>query len=473
MGVRGSCLCAGVNDDGRRFHSKNRQALERGPTPVSVRVSPADRIRGEIDALFAADRDLVGILEDVARLGARLIIQTAVEAEVTEFLGRARYQRAAHAQDARSGARNGYCPTTIKTTAGPVTIDRPKLRGTTERFASRLFGAGVTKTNALESLVIAGFVRGLSVRDVEATLADALGAEAALSKSTVSRVCEAIKDEFDRWSARRLDEVELDYLFLDGSCFKMHPGARAEPVLAAWGITTEGKPVFVALGEGGSESTDAWSDFLGELTARGLRPPLLVISDGAGGLINATESVLGRSLRQRCLIHRARNILAKVPGHAQAEVKNAYWAIFDVDDLIASDLQPGQRLVEAVQARIDRFAETYDKRYPSAVRCLLADRAQLTSYLRFPVEHHRRIRHSNFIERTFGETRRRVKVIGRLPGEASCLSLVWAVLDRASRGWRGLTMTPKGLRLLQDLRCQLLHPPTPKEVIDQAVTAAA
>jgi hypothetical protein len=77
------------------------------------------------------------------------------------------------------------------------------------------------------------------------------------------------------------------------------------------------------------------------------------------------------------------------------------------------------------------------------VRCLLADREQLTSYLRFPIEHHRRIRHSNFIERTFGETRRRTKVIGRLPGETSCLSLVWAVLDRASRGWRGLTMTPK------------------------------
>src|SRR6266508_3284786 len=113
-------------------------------------------------------------------------------------------------RDPRPCARNGYCPTTIKTTAGPITIDRPKLRGTTERFASRLFGVGVTKTNALESLVIAGFVRGLSVRDVEATLADALGAEAALSKSTVSRVCEQVKDELDRWSARRLDEVELD-----------------------------------------------------------------------------------------------------------------------------------------------------------------------------------------------------------------------------------------------------------------------
>jgi hypothetical protein len=88
-------------------------------------------------------------------------------------------------------------------------------------------------------------------------------------------------------------------------------------------------------------------------------------------------------------------------------------------------------------------------------------------------EHWHRIRHSNFIERTFGETRRRTKVIGRLPGERSCLSLVWAVLDRASRGWRGLTMTPRALRLLQDLRRQLLHPPADKEVIDKAITAAA
>jgi putative transposase len=428
---------------------------------VSARVSPTEKIRSEIDALFTGDRDLAEVLEEVARLGARLIIQTAVEAEVTEFLGRARYQRAAGVEEeggsVRAGSRNGYCSTTVKTTAGPVTVERPKLRGTTEAFASRLFGTGVSKTNALEALVIAGFVRGLSVRDVEATLADALGAEAAWSKSTVSRVCEAIKTEFDAWNARRLDGVELDYLFLDGSCFRMHDGARAEPVLAAWGITTTGKPVLLGLAPGGSESTDAWAGFLEELRGRGLRPPLLVISDGAGGLINAAETVLARSLRQRCLIHRTRNLLAKIPAHAQAEIKAAYWAIFDTDEL---NLAPGPELVAAVQARIDAFADQYRRPYPAAVKCLLTERQQLTSYRRFPTEHHHRIRHSNFIERTFGETRRRVKVIGRLPGEASCLSLVWAVLDRASRGWRGFTMTTEGTRLLHDLRRALLDPPT-------------
>ena len=96
-------------------------------------------------------------------------------------------------------------------------------------------------------LVIAGFIRGLSVRDVEACLADALGSEAALSKSTVSRICEAIKDEFETWSGRDLSGLKLDYLFLDGSNFKFHAGASSEPVLAAWGITTDGKPVLVGL----------------------------------------------------------------------------------------------------------------------------------------------------------------------------------------------------------------------------------
>jgi len=122
---------------------------------------------------------------------------------------------------------------------------------------------------------------------------------------------------------------------------------------------------------------------------------------------------------------------------------------------------PGPKLVAAVQDRIDAFATQYARVFPAAVKCLLSDRQQLTSYLRFPLEHHRRIRHSNFIERTFGETRRRVKVIGWLPGEASCLNLVWAVLDWASRGWRGMAMTPPGTRLLADLRHQLFDPPTP------------
>jgi transposase-like protein len=176
--------------------------------------------------LFAQDRPLPEILEEVARLGAQLLMQAALEAEVTEFLGRDRYQRAASCEDARPGSRNEYREVTVKTTAGPVALARPKLRGTSEAFASRLFGSYVTKTSALECLVIASFVRGLSVRDVEAALAEALGGQAAISKSTVSAICGQIRDEYEVWARRRLDGVQLDYLFLDASFFRMHPGSR-------------------------------------------------------------------------------------------------------------------------------------------------------------------------------------------------------------------------------------------------------
>ena len=146
---------------------------------MPARVSPVERIRAEIDQLFAdPTRDLAGVVEDVARLGARLLLQSALEAEVTAFLGRERYQRD---PDAEPGYRNGHQPITVKTTSGPLHLDRPKVRGTAQRFASQLLGAHVTRTNALEALVIAGFVRGLSTRDVEATLAEALGPQAALS----------------------------------------------------------------------------------------------------------------------------------------------------------------------------------------------------------------------------------------------------------------------------------------------------
>jgi putative transposase len=423
---------------------------------VPVRVLPTDRIRHHIDELFAADRPLPEILEEVARLGAQLLMQAALEAEVTEFLGRDRYQRAVACEDARAGSRNGYREVTVKTTAGPVGLARPKLRGTSEAFASRLFGAHVTKTNALESLVIASFVRGLSVRDVEATLAEALGDQAAISKSTVSAICGQIKDDYQAWSRRRLDQVTLDYLFLDASFFRMHPGSPAEPVLAAWGITTDGKPAFIGLAPGAGESTDAWTGFLTDLKDRGLASPLLIVSDGAPGLIAAIEQAYPKALRQRCLIHRARNVLAKIPAAMQAEVKDAYWKTFDTEDLTTG---PGPKLVEIIDARLGELAAKYRALYPAAAKILLTDREGLTAYLRFPAAHHRRIRHSNFIERTFGETRRRVKVIGRLPGETSCLTLVWAVLDRASAGWRGVNMTSDGLRLLQDLRRSLLEPP--------------
>lgn len=419
------------------------------------RVSPIETIRADIDTVFATGKPIEECLEELMRHSVRLVLQQVLEDEVTTWLGR---DWNARGDRERAGQRNGHSDLTIKTTAGAVDLKRPKLRNTTETYASQLLGKGVVRSAPLEALVISGWVRGLSDRDIEAMLGEALGPEAALSKSTVSRICARLRDDFEAFRNRDLTGIDLDYLFLDGSHFKMHDGAGAEPVMVAYGITTVGQPVLVAVEPASAESTDAWADFLADLTRRGLTVPLLTITDGAAGLVNAVGTELHSSLRQRCLIHRARNVIAKIPADHQATIKREFWAVFD--DI---DADPGQAAVDEAQRRIDAFADRHHQTFPAAVRCLQDDRQALTSFLRFPTEHHKRIRHTNLIERTFGETRRRVKVIGRMPNEASCLSLVWAVLDRASAGWRGLRYTPAITRRLADIRHQLNRPITTQE----------
>jgi putative transposase len=435
---------------------------------VAARVSPTEAIRAEIHELFASGDELLSVIEQVARLSVRLTFQSVVEEIVCEELGRGRYQR--RTGDSPEGFRNGWQqPRTLKTSLGPVSLQRPKLRHAHAALCDQLFGQSVTRTNALETLVISCWVRGLSDRDVEAMLAETFGEQAAVSRTTVSRICQRLRAEFDTWKRRDLSKVKLDYLYLDGSFFKMHPKARAEPVLVAWGIDTDGRPVFLGLSPGAAESTDAWRGLLEDLGDRGLGAPLLVISDGGKGLCAAIECSFPASLHQRCVVHVCRNLIAKVPAHAQGEVKRDYWAIFDHIEA------EGEAAVAEARRRAKRFIAKWQPLDPSAVACVADNLDALVAHLLFPVEHHKRIRHSNLIERTFGETRRRVKVIGRLPSEQSCLSLVWAVLDRASKGWRGLTMTPRALRRLQDLRRELLgqpRPSAPEEVIAQTVTAA-
>jgi len=437
---------------------------------VASRVSPTEAIRAQIDELFSSDGDLLSVLEQVARLSVRLTFQSVVEEVVCDELGRQRYER--RDEESPDGYRNGWQPPrTLKTTLGPVELQRPKLRHAHSSLCDQLFGTGVTKTNALETLVMSCWVRGLSDRDIEAMFAEVFGEDAKVSKTTASRICQRLRAEFGAWKRRDLSGVKVDYLYLDGSFFKMHPKAKAEPVLAAWGIDTDGHAVFLGLGPGASESSRAWGSFLEDMKDRGLRSPLLVISDGGKGLCGAIETCFPDALHQRCLVHVCRNLVEKVPLHAQDEVKRDYWAVFDGIE------GEGKQAEAEARKRAERFVVKWEALYPSAVACVAGNLDALVVHLRFPKEHHKRIRHSNLIERTFGETRRRVKVIGRLPGEQSCLSLVWAVLDRASKGWRGLTMTPKILRQLQDLRRNLLGgPPAQRgdeEAVAETVTAAA
>ena len=202
-----------------------------------------------------------------------------------------------------------------------------------------------------------------------------------MSKSTVSAVCDQVKYEYAAWAGGRLDGVTLDYLFLDASFFRMHPGSPAEPVLAAWGITTGGKPAFIGLAHGSGESADAWHDFLADLKDRCLASALLVIRDGApgpdrrdqAGLSQGTASTVSHSPGGKCS--------GQGPGRDAGR---------DQGRLLAAFRRPGPDdparppLAELVNHRITETAGRYATSYPAAMKCLLADHEGLTAYLRFP-----------------------------------------------------------------------------------------
>ncbi len=357
-----------------------------------------------------------------------------------------------------------------------MTTSRPyRLRPRTSSWSR--FGKHATKTNALQSLVIASFVRGLSVRDVEATLAEALGDQAARSPSRRFPRC-ARRSGPNTGSGRGAGSTCSHWTICSWTLasFGCIPGRRP----------SRSSPPGTSPPKGNRCSSDSPLVAASQPTRGPISSPTCASGawthhywssrTGRKGLIAAVEEVFPQALRQRCLIHRLRNIAAKIPTGMQPEIRDGYWALFDTIDL---NVEPGPRLVELVDKRIDAFAAKYRELYPAAMQLLLTDRKGLSAYLRFPTEHHCRIRHSNLIERAFGETKRRTKVIGRLPGEPSAVSLVWAVLDRASAGWRGVAMTPAGARQLQDLRRSLLEPPRQllpagiQEAADHANTAEA
>src|SRR5712691_6103654 len=398
------------------------------------RIAPSARLEAEIAELLSGgiSADAENIAE-LGRLGFRLVLQRAVDEEVAAFLGRARYERTPQA----TGSRNGTRPRPVQTAEGELTIEMPQVRNTAERFISSVFpdSRTVVRTRPLEALIIGGYVRGLSDRDIESLMQEAgLGQ---VSKSTASRICRELRDRYKAFCARSLADVELLALFVDAIYLPTRPSGEKEGVLVAWGYTTEGKRVLIAVRLGQRESHEDWLDLGRDLTRRGLPSPWLVVSDGAPGLIKAIEELWPNADRGRCAVHRLRNILAKLPKRPEVldRIKRAYWQALDE----ATDPEDAER-------RSRKLLTSLEREYPSAAACLAEDLPALCIHLKYFPRLRKRFRSSNLLERSLEEVRRRTKVIGRFPGETSCLSLCWAVLNVFIAGARGLG--------LSDLECQ-------------------
>jgi len=403
------------------------------------RISAPERTREELRALMNGDLGTAAGRGDLVRLALRLIVEEALEGEVADALGRERYERA---EGEKAGYRNGYRTGKVKTAEGAVEYSAPQVRETPEPFVSGVRAALSGRTQELERLAIELYARGLSTRDIEDAFTDERGRRL-LSRAAVSEITERLWTEYEAFSKRDLSEHAVVYLFVDGIAERLRPGQRREAVLAAWGIGEDGRKVLLALMAGSKEDVETVRAFFQDLRARGLGDPLLVVSDGAPGIIRAIEECFPRSARQRCLAHRMRNLAVKVPTDLWPEFKARATACYQAPSrTIARQLAAGIRA-------------DYADLLPNALRCFEDDFEACIAHLRLPVTHRRLIRTTNLLERLFVEERRRLKIIPNGFGEKPVLKLMFGALIRAAERWHGLRFTEFELRQIAAVRKEL------------------
>jgi transposase-like protein len=407
------------------------------------RIPPSERIQKQIDALLEGEwANGDELVTKLILLGAQHLGQEMLEQEVTDYLGRGHYERREES-NANSGYRNGYRPARMDTAEGRVQLQVPQVRESAEPYRSRLVDFLRGNSDVLERLAVEMYTRGLSTRDIEDAFREVTG-DLLLSRTAVSAITDQLWADYQAFSERDLSCFEVEYLFLDGvyESLRRLAGLK-EGVLVAWGICRDGQKVLLHMALGNKESYTAWQDFIRDMQGRGLPAPILVATDGAPGLIRAVDEAWPNSLRQRCLAHKIRNVVDKVPDNAREEVKamvhSTYYAPNqEVGEMIAKDL-----------------LQRYQDLYPSAMKSFTDDLEACWSYLRCPAVHHRRIRTTNLLERAFVEQKRRTKTIPGFWTEKSCLKLVFATLWQTSQRWRGVRMSEFEQQQLLQLRADL------------------
>lgn len=417
------------------------------------RIPPSAKVRQRINDVLQQGLDTSEDLSQVVfRLGVERLVQEMLEQEVTDYLGREPYQRRKPEQEAR-GYRNGYEVGRMRTSEGEVSVQVPQVRAAPQTYRSRLMEALRGHSAVLERLAVEMYARGLSTRDIEEALEQATG-ERLLSRSAVSELSDSLWEDYQAFAQRDLAGFAIEYLFLDAVFESLRQqGGGKEGLLCAWAICADGRKVLLHLALGNKESYENWLDFLRDMHNRGLRTPVLITSDGAPGLIRAVREVYARSLRQRCLAHKVRNVIDKLPESARAEVKAAVQAAY---------YAPNQEVATLIAADV---LHKYQGQYPSAMKSFQDDWEACIAYLRCPAAHHKRIRTTNLLERSFVEERRRTKVIPRFFTEQSCLKLAFASLWQASQRWQGVRMSEFERQQLALLRQELgLTPIEPTHV---------
>jgi len=364
---------------------------------------------------------------DVLKSLLQAALQDLIDQEAAAVIGADRYQRT----DERTTRRNGTRPKTLATPAGQLELAIPKLREGS--FFPTLLEPRRRVDQALWAVIAQAWIDGVSTRKVS-ELVKALGNEAGISKSAVSRICAQIDEAVEVFTSRGLDQTWYPYLWLDATYVHAHVGPHvvSQAVVIATGCSGEGRREVLGMAVGDAETTDFWTSFLLSLRARGLKvataqDPLgvaLVVSDAHDGLKAAIRATLPYAAWQRCRVHFARNVTQALGSKHSKPVNALISTIF------------AQETPEAVIASYHQVAAALAGPFPSIAAMLERAEADLTAFAAMPPEHWHKIWSNNPIERVNREIKRRTDVVQIFPDHASVTRLVGAILIDQHEEWQ-------------------------------------
>ena len=367
-----------------------------------------------LDALRAGDGT------DLVRELATWALQQLIEAEAAEKIGAGRYERS----DTRVTHRNGSRPKALSTKAGDIQVSIPKLRAGS--FFPSLLEPRRRIDQALYAVVMEAYVHGVSTRSVEDLVA-AMGVEAGISKSEVSRICAGLDERVEAFRNRTLGHVAFPCVYLDATYVAVRDDALGQvvsrAVVVATGISAEGAREVLGVDIGDSEDETFWTRFLRSLKDRGLTWVRLVISDAHAGLKAAITKCCSGAPWQRCRVHFARNLLARVPKGDQEMVAAAFRSIFAQSD------------PEKLAARYDEVTDALAPRLPKAAELLAEAKSDVLAFSAFPQPHWRKTWSNNPLERLNKEIKRRSRVVGIFPNDTAAIRLIGAVLADQHDEW--------------------------------------
>jgi putative transposase len=365
-------------------------------------------------------------LEGFVREHIQRFIQTLLEEEVTALLGRPKSARRA-AVDAPAGMRNGYGkPRRLSLSAGTITVRRPRVRGMSERFVSRVLPLFKRRTREVGELLPTLYLHGLALGDFDLALRGLLGEAAPLSPASLARLKAQWQLEYEAWKRRRLDDLEVVYAWADGLYVKAGLEETRAALLVLIGALTTGQKIVLAVESGQRESQESWGAVLRDLRARGLKPWRCTIADGHLGIWAALAEQQPTAAEQRCWNHRIINVLDVIPTKHQAQARTL---------LCAMPYAESQAACEELRTQ---FIKRYRQLAPKAGERLLHDWERLVTFYQFPREHWRHLRTTNVVESPFAAVRLRTTAAKRFKKVDSATAIIWKVLQMAETTFRRL-----------------------------------